>query len=123
NERQDGKIEIKDPSEYSLKGIDMEFDLDDEQLLETLRKLCPTLYGICEECQQPNTGESWCLKNIHERNLIHQDLHGGNIVMRSKTLSTITDFGLCKPVDYYETLENSQKIYGIIPYMAPEVLR
>ncbi|CAG8794830.1 5647_t:CDS:1, partial [Racocetra persica] len=55
NERdQDDKIEIKDHSEYSLEGIDMELDIG-EQLLETLRKICPTLYGICEECQQPNT--------------------------------------------------------------------
>ena len=31
----------------------------------------------------------------------------------------ITDFGLCGPVDD----ESSRKIYGIIPYISPEVLK
>ncbi|RHZ74612.1 hypothetical protein Glove_220g53 [Diversispora epigaea] len=30
----------------------------------------------------------------------------------------ITDFGLCKPV----TENDPEKIYGVIPYMAPETL-
>ncbi|CAG8568196.1 16058_t:CDS:2, partial [Dentiscutata heterogama] len=54
----DKKIEINDPSEYSLKSIDMGLEIGD-QLLESLKKICPTLYGMCEECYQPNTDESW----------------------------------------------------------------
>ncbi|RHZ76506.1 hypothetical protein Glove_196g30 [Diversispora epigaea] len=58
------------------------------------------------------------LTNIHEMGLMHKDFHPGNIVNRTLTLSYITDFGLCKPVS-----ENDpKKIYGIIPYMAPERL-
>ncbi|RHZ73181.1 hypothetical protein Glove_232g224 [Diversispora epigaea] len=58
------------------------------------------------------------LKNIHEMDLMHKDFHPGNIVNQSIFSCYITDFGLCKPVS-----ENDpEKIYGIIPYMAPETL-
>ncbi|RHZ85344.1 hypothetical protein Glove_66g66 [Diversispora epigaea] len=58
------------------------------------------------------------LKNIHEMGLMHKDFHPGNIVNPIITLSRITDFGLCKPV----TKNDPEKIYGVIPYMAPETL-
>ncbi|RHZ80959.1 hypothetical protein Glove_130g13 [Diversispora epigaea] len=58
------------------------------------------------------------LAKIHETGLMHKDFHSGNIVNETKTSSYITDFGLCKPV-----AENDlEKIYGVIPYMAPETL-
>src|SRR5207248_9302365 len=52
------------------------------------------------------------------KDLIHCDLHSGNILIKSGG-SYITDLGLCGPVDD----ESSDKIYGIIPYIAPEVLQ
>src|SRR5437763_15706224 len=55
---------------------------------------------------------------IHEKDFVHCDLHSGNILI-SGGASYITDLGLCGPVD--EKL--SSKIYGIISYIAPEVLR
>ncbi|RHZ77934.1 hypothetical protein Glove_168g5 [Diversispora epigaea] len=58
------------------------------------------------------------LTNIHEMGLMHKDFHSGNIVNQTLSLSYITDFGLCKPV----TENNSENIYGVIPYMAPETL-
>ncbi|RHZ44158.1 hypothetical protein Glove_756g14 [Diversispora epigaea] len=58
------------------------------------------------------------LKNIHEMDLMHKDFHSGNIVNQDLALSYITDFGLCKPV----TENNPEKLYGVIPYMAPETL-
>ncbi|RHZ84246.1 hypothetical protein Glove_84g108 [Diversispora epigaea] len=58
------------------------------------------------------------LTNIHEMGLMHKYLHSGNIVNQTLTLSYITDFGLCKPV----TENDLEKIYGVIPYMAPETL-
>ncbi|RHZ73891.1 hypothetical protein Glove_228g54 [Diversispora epigaea] len=58
------------------------------------------------------------LVKIHETGLMHKDLHSGNIVNGTKTSSYITDFGLCKPV----TENDPEKIYGVIPYMAPETL-
>ncbi|CAB4438570.1 unnamed protein product [Rhizophagus irregularis] len=62
------------------------------------------------------------LECIHEKELIHRDLHIGNILkLRYKTV--ITDMGLCKPANY-NALENTKNnIYGILPYIAPEILR
>ncbi|WNE40705.1 MAG: Serine/threonine-protein kinase PknD [Mycoplasmataceae bacterium] len=61
------------------------------------------------------------LKDIHQKNLVHRDFHSGNILKGIKqTECLITDLGLCKP-----TNESSQaeKIYGVLPYVAPEVLQ
>ncbi|RHZ68688.1 hypothetical protein Glove_294g133 [Diversispora epigaea] len=58
------------------------------------------------------------LKNIHEMGFMHKDFHSGNIVHQSEFLCYITDFGLCKPASE----KDSEKIFGIIPYMAPETL-
>src|SRR5581483_10480539 len=63
---------------------------------------------------------SYGLKNIHEKGLIHQDFHSGNIL--DNNIYFITDLGLCKPAD--DKSEKSNKnVYGVLPYVAPEVLR
>src|SRR5207248_11087019 len=59
--------------------------------------------------------------------LIHRDLHIGNILSFSGSsygYTMITDMGLCRPADYSK-LENTNKnkIYGVLPYIAPEILR
>ena len=63
------------------------------------------------------------LHKIHKKELIHRDLHIGNILSFS-SITRITDMGLCRPADYNE-LENTNKnkIYGVLPYIAPEILR
>ncbi len=58
-----------------------------------LRDLCESLYYI------------------HEKDLIHCDLHSGNILIEGNGC-LITDLGLCGPVD--EELSNKNKIYGIV---------
>src|SRR5437764_3720807 len=58
------------------------------------------------------------LYRIHEKDLIHCDFHSGNILIEGNAC-LITDLGLCGPVDE----ESSNKIYGIVSYIAPEVLR
>jgi len=62
------------------------------------------------------------LKNIHNKGLIHKDLHSGNILINYNThnQSYITDLGLSRLVNKENDREN---IYGVLPYMAPEVLR
>ena len=62
------------------------------------------------------------LNNIHVHGLIHKDLHPGNIFIGS-TFAYIGDFGFCMPAN--ECLSNSteKNIYGVMPYMAPEILR
>ena len=54
---------------------------------------------------------------LHEEGLIHCDLHSGNILVDGGRCY-ITDLGLCGPVDD----ESPNKIYGITPYIAPEIL-
>ncbi|RIA84957.1 kinase-like domain-containing protein, partial [Glomus cerebriforme] len=60
---------------------------------------------------------------IHKINSIHKDLHLGNVLQSTNIDSVfstcISDFGFCKPADE----KSSKKIYGVMPYMAPEILR
>ena len=58
------------------------------------------------------------LNDIHEKDLIHCDLHSGNILLQGGACY-ITDLGLCGPVDE----KSSNKIYGIVSYIAPELFR
>src|SRR5437763_8137828 len=57
---------------------------------------------------------------IHEENYIHCDLHSGNIFSYSTSYSLIGDLGLCQ--QELSKKDYPDKIYGVIPYMAPEVL-
>jgi serine/threonine protein kinase len=59
------------------------------------------------------------LKAIHNLNLVHGDFHNGNILQDGYMLF-ISDLGLCKPVNQPNV---KNEIYGVIPYMAPEVVR
>ncbi|RIA85007.1 kinase-like domain-containing protein [Glomus cerebriforme] len=61
------------------------------------------------------------LKQIHEKKLIHRDLHIGNILFTFMTC--ITDMGLCKPANYKELENTKDNIYGVLSYVAPEILR
>ncbi|EXX55996.1 kinase-like domain-containing protein [Rhizophagus irregularis DAOM 181602=DAOM 197198] len=57
---------------------------------------------------------------IHEQNLIHCDFHDGNILNHNESKIYISDLGLCQPV---KSFVEKYDIYGVIPFMAPEVLR
>ena len=61
------------------------------------------------------------LKVIHSKGFIHKDLHSGNILNWNSDCY-ITDLGLCKPVNANEQ-DKEKKIFGVLPYIAPEVLR
>jgi serine/threonine protein kinase len=63
------------------------------------------------------------LNVIHMMNLIHCDLHSGNIILSKKdndhsSKPFICDLGLSKPVDSFEP---NSVIHGVLPYIAPEV--
>ncbi|RGB28008.1 kinase-like domain-containing protein, partial [Rhizophagus diaphanus] len=58
------------------------------------------------------------LKNLHELGYFHKDFHSGNILIINGE-SYISDFGLSGPSNE-QRLDN--KIYGVLPYIAPEVL-
>ena len=61
------------------------------------------------------------LGKIHEKNMVHRDFHIGNILLFDNyhTNSFISDMGLCGEVGNLDLT----KIYGVMPYVAPEVLR
>ena len=68
------------------------------------------------------------LGSIHEKGLIHFDFHCGNILSdknygNTAAHSLITDLGLCKPANVERSQSGDKKIYGVLPYVAPEVLR
>ncbi|CAI2202059.1 15235_t:CDS:1, partial [Funneliformis geosporum] len=48
----------------------------------------------------------------------HKDFHSGNI-LQSEHVSYVSDFGLSGPADKQNS---NDKIYGVLPYIAPEVL-
>ncbi|GBB84219.1 hypothetical protein RclHR1_10840004 [Rhizophagus clarus] len=60
------------------------------------------------------------LEHLHNSDLIHQDFHPGNLLFSHEKDLLITDLGLCKPADQ---CKQSDKIYGIIPYTAPEIFK
>ncbi|GBC09177.1 hypothetical protein RclHR1_08670001 [Rhizophagus clarus] len=59
------------------------------------------------------------LGRIHQKHLVHHDLHAGNILIMSDEYDAcISDMGLCRKIDDI----NETSIYGVMPYVAPEVL-
>ncbi len=63
------------------------------------------------------------LNTVHENGLTHQDFHPGNILNYDDPNNIIwcqvADLGLCRPADE----KDGGKRYGVLPYVAPEVLR
>ena len=60
------------------------------------------------------------LNYIHSQNIIHRDLHSGNILYENENDVIISDLGISK-----SAMESTcdEKCYGIISYMAPEILQ
>ncbi len=63
------------------------------------------------------------LNGIHDNKLIHHDFHCGNILSNHSFRPYITDLGLCQPANVKTSQNENKKIYGVLPYVAPEVLR
>ncbi|RHZ84574.1 hypothetical protein Glove_79g140 [Diversispora epigaea] len=64
------------------------------------------------------------LNHMHDiTNLIHRDFHIGNILSNDHEFCYITDLGLSRSADETGNFkDNKQKVFGVIPYIAPEVL-
>src|ERR1041385_6532275 len=60
------------------------------------------------------------LSTLHDNGLTHQDFHQGNLLFNNQKALLITDFGLCNQTSQ-SSLSND--IYGVMPYVAPEVLK
>src|SRR3954463_15100241 len=63
------------------------------------------------------------LRDIHSQGLIHHDFHCGNILELGNDYIQITDLGLCQPVNVKPSQNENKNIYGVLPYVAPKVLR
>jgi serine/threonine protein kinase len=68
------------------------------------------------------------LEEIHQKKMVHRDFHTGNILLKTSHLKNtllfcdtihISDMGLCGEVSSI----NQNNIYGVMPYVAPEVLK
>ncbi|GBB99010.1 hypothetical protein RclHR1_00340001 [Rhizophagus clarus] len=79
-------------------------------------------FGITQDPYNLNYIIVMRLKVIHESDLIHSNLHDGNILISDNHNELfIIDLELCKPISDLQTFD--KEIYGVVPYMAPEVLR
>jgi len=61
------------------------------------------------------------LLDIHNAEKVHKDFHSGNILFNVGPY--ISDLGMCQPANNEERSVNKEGVYGVLPYMAPEVLR
>ena len=57
------------------------------------------------------------LELIHDTEIIHRDFHSGNILIEG--FPKISDLGLSKSST--ELSDDDNEIYGVIPYIAPEI--
>ncbi|RHZ69942.1 hypothetical protein Glove_276g34 [Diversispora epigaea] len=63
------------------------------------------------------------LMNIHKLDIVHQDFHPGNILSSDFNSNLkITDFGLSKLIGANSNNPKKKNIFGVLPYIAPEVL-
>ena len=71
------------------------------------------------------------LSHAHDRQIVHRDLKGGNVVITREGRVKVLDFGLARRLDeetvdaitrMQASLERDRAIVGTLPYMAPEVL-
>ncbi len=60
------------------------------------------------------------LSILHKCNLVYADFHGGNLLLYNQIFMCTSDLGLSKPAD---KSSKTNDIYGVLPYIAPEVLR
>ena len=65
------------------------------------------------------------LLDIHNAGKVHKDLHSGNVLFAVHDISFpfISDLGMCQPANNEEQSVKREGVYGVLPYMAPEVLR
>ncbi|POG80477.1 kinase-like domain-containing protein [Rhizophagus irregularis DAOM 181602=DAOM 197198] len=63
------------------------------------------------------------LLDIHSAGKIHKDFHSGNILYYDNRIPFISDLGMCQPANNEKQSAKQEGIYGVLPYMAPEVLR
>ncbi|RGB39594.1 kinase-like domain-containing protein [Rhizophagus diaphanus] len=108
----------KDPKTNSfmmvmeLKDSSLRQHLNDNFISLNWEQKLWSLYGI-----------ALALTFIHDKGLIHHDFHSGNILSNFEEEAFITDLGLCQPANVKSSQNSNKKICGVLPYVAPEVLK
>ncbi|GBC24199.2 kinase-like domain-containing protein [Rhizophagus irregularis DAOM 181602=DAOM 197198] len=93
----------------------MEENLEDQEI-----KFTPEKSKFCPECNGPTTSFVEGLEKIHSEGKVRKNVHRGNLLVDEKDVTdTRSDVGICGPRYYHET----NQIYGVLPCIAPEVLR
>ncbi|GES83766.1 kinase-like domain-containing protein [Rhizophagus clarus] len=120
---------------YKATWIDGPVEDDDYKKLKIFYECSSKsgcLSGVCNYygiTQDPNSQDVMILLNLrtlanglvqmHKLNFIHRDFHSGNILI-NYGIPKICDLGISKSAT--ESGEDNEN-YGIIPYMAPEILQ
>ncbi|RIB17872.1 kinase-like domain-containing protein [Gigaspora rosea] len=88
-----------------------------------LRRFLEKNFDILTPEHKLQIAQSTCteLQNIHAKGWVHGDLQSGNILLLNEKDAFISDFELCRPITEMQLFK--KKIYGIIPNIAPEILR
>ena len=60
------------------------------------------------------------LLDIHNAGKVNKDFYSGNILY-GDGFAFISDLGMCQPANNEKPVK--KEVYGVLPYMAPEVLR
>ena len=60
--------------------------------------------------------------DIHNAGKVHKDFHSGNLLFINSD-PFISDLGMCQPVNNKGQPVKEDGVYGVLPYMAPEILR
>ncbi|RGB42691.1 kinase-like domain-containing protein [Rhizophagus diaphanus] len=117
---------------YALKSLNNSSDICSDFLNEIRSHLQIYLNDVVQ-CfgitQYPNNKElkidqlqqiARGLLDIHNVEKVHKDFHSGNILFNGPPY--ISDLGMCQPANIKQTVKE-EGIYGVLPYMALEVLR
>lgn len=65
-------------------------------------------------------GIASALNHAHNKNLVHCDVKSHNILIDTKGVAKITDFGIAKAVGQSNIIENKKEVMGSVYYLAPE---
>ncbi|TBR21059.1 serine/threonine protein kinase [bacterium] len=66
------------------------------------------------------SGAAAALQAAHERNIVHRDLKPGNIMLDSKGVTKVMDFGIASEAAFAVSKLTRSGAWGTPPYMSPE---